>query len=247
MRSGALRELGDRIAAAAAREVGNLLERTRATVHPLDEMNRRMERRLLDALERDEAVWCRSGEEVRAIALERRQVEGLIVEFGVYTGQTIRFWASNVEQTVHGFDSFEGLPDGDGVWKPYISGDRFNVGERLPDVPANVTLHKGWFSDTLPGFCEAHAGPISLAHVDCDIYSSTKTIFDTLGDRFVPGSVIVFDEYFNYPGWQFEEYRAFQEFVKARKVAYSYLAFGANKHRYGAYAKVALRIDAVGR
>jgi len=31
-------------------------------------------------------------------------------------------------------------------------------------------------------------------------YSSTKTVFDTLADRIVPGTVIVFDEFFNYPG-----------------------------------------------
>jgi hypothetical protein len=57
------------------------------------------------------------------------------------------------------------------------------------------------------------------------LYSSTKTIFDELADRFVPGTVIVFDEYFNYPNWQQHEYKAFQEFVAKHGITYQYLGF----------------------
>jgi hypothetical protein len=70
----------------------------------------------------------------------------------------------------------------------------------LPHVSSNVTLIKGWFDQTLPPFLEKHPAPVSFLHVDCDLYSSTKTIFDSLRTRFRPGTVIVFDEYFNYPG-----------------------------------------------
>jgi hypothetical protein len=39
------------------------------------------------------------------------------------------------------------------------------------------------------------------------------------------GTIIIFDEYFNHPGWQEGEFRAFQEFVSNRNIVYKYLAF----------------------
>ncbi len=66
-------------------------------------------------------------------------------------------------------------------------------------------------------------------HVDCDIYSSTKTIFDLLASRIVAGTVIVFDEYFNYPGWRHHEYKAFQEFCATSGHSYRYLGYAGEK------------------
>ena len=47
--------------------------------------------------------------------------------------------------------------------------------------------------------------------------------------------MILFDEYFNYPNWEQHEFKAFQEFVSARRVKYTYLAF--------ARQQVAVRIE----
>ena len=94
-----------------------------------------------------------------------------------------------------------------------------------PRVPANVTLVPGWFDDTLPDFAKAHDEPVAFAHLDCDLYSSTRTVLRGLGRRIRPGSILVFDEYFNYPNWQRHEYRAFQEFVAEFGLAYRYLGF----------------------
>jgi hypothetical protein len=41
----------------------------------------------------------------------------------------------------------------------------------------------------------------------------------------VEGTVIVFDEYFNYPGWENHEFKAFQEFVEQTNLKYEYLAY----------------------
>ena len=57
-------------------------------------------------------------------------------------------------------------------------------------VRSNVRLYRGWFEDTLPAFCEQHPGPIAFLHLDADLYSSTRTVFDLLGDGIVPGTVI---------------------------------------------------------
>ena len=95
----------------------------------------------------------------------------------------------------------------------------------LPVVPNNVKLIKGWFDETLPSFVSSNLDPVSLLHVDCDLYSSTKTIFELLAKRIVPGTVIVFDEYWNYPGWKVHEHKAFAEFKDIHRIACKPIGF----------------------
>jgi predicted O-methyltransferase YrrM len=144
-------------------------------------------------------------------ALDLAQPSGLFLEFGVASGRTISHMALNTPRTrFYGFDSFEGLPE---TWRSGFEKGVF-AQARLPIVPPNVTLIKGWFDDTLPTFLRDRPQmPLSLLHVDCDLYSSTKTIFANLKDRIVPGTLIVFDEYWNYPGWRDHEFRAFEELL----------------------------------
>jgi Tfp pilus assembly protein PilF len=149
------------------------------------------------------------------------EVDGLALEFGVNFGSSIKYIAGLISRDVHGFDSFKGLPE---AWQNKPVGS-YSTDGILPNVPANVHLHVGWFSHTLPGFLAEHEGPVSFMNMDCDIYSSTKTVFDHLGDRVVPGTVIVFDEYLINPGWQDDEFKAFQEAVSQYSWQYEYLAF----------------------
>ena len=72
---------------------------------------------------------------------------------------------------------------------------------------------------------ESHADPIAFLHVDCDLYSSTVTIFELLGKRLQPGSIILFDEYYNFHRWQQHEFKAFQEFVEKSGLTYEYIAY----------------------
>jgi hypothetical protein len=160
-------------------------------------------------------------------ALARAPADGLVLEFGVEKGASLRHLAGLTKRDVHGFDSFEGLP---GDWTGTREGKAaFSRAGRMPKVPGNAKLHAGWFDATLPAFLAAHPGPCALLHVDCDIYSSTVTIFALLVERIGPGTVIVFDEYFNYPGWRQHEYKAFQEFISETGLAYSYIGFSAEK------------------
>lgn len=156
------------------------------------------------------------------LALSRVTVDGLFLEFGVAEGNSINFIADRVKGEVHGFDSFEGLPED---WIDGAGTGRFSREGALPPVRDNVVLHKGWFDQTIPEFARTHSQPIAFLHVDSDLYSSAKTIFALLGDRIVAGTVIQFDEYFNYPGWQQHEHKAFQEFAAERKLDYEYIGF----------------------
>ena len=147
---------------------------------------------------------------------------GMIMEFGVFKGDSTDFISVyNPTRTVYGFDSFEGLPE---RWMIDPAG-MYTLHGHLPHVKQNVQLVRGWFEDTIPRFIEEHKEHCSFIHIDCDLYSSTKTVLNGLKDRIVPGTVIVFDEYFNYPGWQQHEYRAFQEFVQEQGIAYEYICY----------------------
>jgi hypothetical protein len=151
--------------------------------------------------------------------------DGIYAEFGVYKGETLSFVADRIDSVAYGFDSFRGLPQD---WFMDVRKGHFDLGGVLPDVKAtqeNIRLVDGLFADSIPAFRAARHEPIAFLHIDCDLYDSAKAIFDGLGDRIVPGTVIVFDEYFNYPGWQNHEFKAFQEFCAAGGRRYSYKAF----------------------
>lgn len=159
------------------------------------------------------------------LALAARSLPGLVMEFGVYSGQTINYIAERVSGSVHGFDSFEGLPE---TWRDGFAKGHFAL-PGLPTVRENVRLHKGLFDHTLPVFLREQAPhePVSFMHVDCDLYSSTRSVLGLLATRLVRGTVIVFDEYFNYDGWEEHEFRAFREFVRERGARYEYLSYNA--------------------
>jgi hypothetical protein len=154
-------------------------------------------------------------------AIAQMEIQGLYCEFGVYRGETLNFIASLVTVEVHGFDSFEGLPED---WKQGHEKGTFAL-QALPQVRPNVRLHKGWFEDTIPAFREQHPEHVAFLHLDADLYSSTRTVFELLGDAIVAGTLIVFDEFFNYPGWCEGEYKAFMAFCRERHVDVRYLGF----------------------
>lgn len=165
---------------------------------------------------------------------------GAILEFGVAGGASIAAIAETVKgRPVHGFDTFTGLPE---HWSGHITlRGAFDQGGRLPKVPANVTLHKGLFDATLPAWKAAHADRVGFLHVDCDIYSSARFVLANLADRLQIGTVIRFDEYFNYPNWRKHEFRAWQETVAEFGLSYEYIGFQAQS------GSVAVRVTGVGK
>ena len=161
--------------------------------------------------------------QLETVFLERlASDDGLYLEFGVFEGDSINFIATyNPTKTIYGFDSFEGLPDD---W--YYKGGKgvFDRHGNMPEVNKNVRLIKGWFDKTLPQFIDEHNEKCAFVHIDCDIYSSAKTVLRLLGDKITHGTIIVFDEFFWYPTWQEHEFKAFHEFVTEQKLEYEYIS-----------------------
>lgn len=148
---------------------------------------------------------------------------GLYLEFGVEDGESINFIADHVSAVVHGFDSFQGLPES---WINGAPRGGMSTGGKLPPVRSNVALHPGWFENSLPTFVAEHRKErLAFVHVDCDLYSSARTVFTCLGEQIRSGTIIQFDEYFNYPGWQQHEFKAFKEFVEQRELRYRYIGY----------------------
>jgi predicted O-methyltransferase YrrM len=153
---------------------------------------------------------------------------GQVLEFGVATGRTLNHFARLLpHKTIYGFDSFEGLPE---TWTNRALKGHF-ARTNLPKVRKNCVLNVGWFNETLPNFVKQHKEPIALLHIDCDIYSSTVTILNNLVDCIVPGTVIMFDEYMNYPGWQQHEFRAWQEHTTKYNIKYQYIGYVSRHHK----------------
>ncbi len=171
-------------------------------------------------------------------AVKAAPATGLALEFGVYSGTTLGIIAGLRPEagSVYGFDSFEGLPED---WRSTFPAATFALGA-LPTVPG-AELVVGWFDDTLPKFLHEHNGHIAFLHVDGDLYSSAKTVLDLCGPRLVEGSVVIFDEYFNYPGWEQHEHRAWEEYVARTGTEFVYEAYTADDEQ------VAMRITGTTR
>jgi predicted O-methyltransferase YrrM len=158
---------------------------------------------------------------VHALGLAPRS-GGLALEFGVYSGTTLQAIAeARGDGHVFGFDSFQGLPED---WRAGFAAGTFDDVEP-PEVPG-AELVVGWFAETLPTFlAERPEQPVDLLHLDADLYSSTATVLEHVGPRLRPGSVVVFDEYLNHPGWESGEHRAWTEYVDRTGTGFTYEAF----------------------
>ena len=152
---------------------------------------------------------------------------GLYLEFGVFQGSTINLISSLVGEDVlvHGFDSFAGLPEN---WVGGKGKGAFSTKGAVPKVNDNVRLHGGWFDQSLPEFLKSTEEDVAFLHIDSDIYSSAKTVLSQLKPRISKGTVILFDEFFNYPGYEHHEYKAFFEFIDETKRDYRFIGYNAN-------------------
>ena len=172
-----------------------------------------------------DALLFRHREELWAFAANQVKTERpILTEFGVYKGHSVNFFSTLLPMAeIYGFDSFEGLQED---W----SGTNLKKGSldlkgKFPKVRMNVTLIKGWFEDTVEPWLETRSHKyIDLIHIDSDTYTPAKYILNTLRKQMGPGTIVIFDEYFGYPGWKKHEFKAWQEFVQSFDMKYSYIA-----------------------
>jgi hypothetical protein len=143
----------------------------------------------------------------------------LYLEFGVFQGASLRAWAKLLRHPLsqlHGFDSFEGLPE---AWNAYNPQGKFDTkGSMLKIDDSRVVLHVGWFHETLPGFVLPEHDRL-LLHIDADLYSSAKYVLERLKDDIRPRTIILFDEFYDH----MHELRAFSEFLTSSNMTFRFL------------------------
>jgi len=116
------------------------------------------------------------------------------MEFGVFEGASLRYWSArltNPESELHGFDSFEGLPE---TFDSAYPMGRFDRGGKPPHIDdPRVSFHVGWFETTVPGFVVPEGKRLVIT-LDADLYSSTRLVLDSLDKYIVEGTLVYFDE-----------------------------------------------------
>lgn len=145
---------------------------------------------------------------------------GTALEFGVAGGHSLRRLVAGMPtgSRVVGFDSFEGLPE---HWRDGFGAGMFRT---APPVVPGAELVVGLFDLTLPEW--PVPDDIALVHVDCDLYSSTRTVLEHIGPHLKPGCLIAFDEFHGYDGAEDHEERAWREWADGAGVAWTVLARG---------------------
>lgn len=146
-------------------------------------------------------------DDIRTFAIDLAPYNGVWAEFGVAGGDSAKHFMPRMNHvTFHLFDSFQGLPE---EWD--FNGDINLVGRYAqPFVPQfddpRVIVHVGMFADTLP---KVDMGVLDFVHIDCDIYSATKTVFEHI--KVKSGTIILFDEYHGYAEYENHERKAYME------------------------------------
>jgi hypothetical protein len=145
--------------------------------------------------------------------MDTMEIEGDIIECGVFrAGVTLvmadALRSSGSAKIIHGFDSFEGMPEA-------LNQDALPTGQivyhqgvlsqtslamvmqkmKVFGHQDRVIFHKGFFQDSMPGVIMADSR-LSFVLVDCDQYAGTKYCLEFLYNKVNPGGMILIDDYF---------------------------------------------------
>lgn len=130
----------------------------------------------------------------------RRNLEGIVVEFGMFKGGTTMVLSRVIEMLgktwkVVGFDTFAGFPARRSAFDMYshpgcVFHDEDSVRRYL--AGRNVEVIAG---DILATAERIKNDDIILAFIDTDNYSSATAALDAVQERVVPGGAIVFDHF----------------------------------------------------
>ena len=173
------------------------------------------------------------------------RMKGVYAEFGCHEVNTFRMALNTLGMSPHNyahhffaFDSFEGMPEPEGLDKQLIWRAGMNA-TSLESFRAivrkdlhRVTCVKGFYDESLPKANWHDDDRILLAYLDCDYYSSTVDCLNFLKDKLQHGSILFFDDwdcYYSDPlRGQRKAFSEFQDGVSATYwfEPYSHIASG---------------------
>jgi hypothetical protein len=82
---------------------------------------------------------------------------------------------------------------------------------------SRITLHKGWFDETLSTFALPEHDRM-VVNLDADLYSSTVLVLSTLEHAIKPGTILIFDEFCD----RMHELKAFSEFLDRTRMQFQF-------------------------
>ncbi|MBM4148458.1 MAG: hypothetical protein FJ224_05390 [Lentisphaerae bacterium] len=140
----------------------------------------------------------------------------LYLEFGVFKGDSIRWWMRTnrcADSRFVGFDTFTGLPED---WGRRARKGLFSTQGAVPDVgDPRGRFVKGLFQETLPAWVESNRAELAscrkVIHMDADLYSSTLFVLCSLHPHMRPGDILIFDDFNSVR----HEFRAFLDYSSA--------------------------------
>jgi hypothetical protein len=118
------------------------------------------------------------------------------------------------DRKCYGFDSWNGLPHDDDNHPRWVKGlfsknhsyhptiqnnavvttnEVINFFKQL-DLPYPILIQCEYTNLQIPTTIDK----IALVHIDCDLYESTKNVLDLIKCRLVEGTIIMFDDWYNY-------------------------------------------------
>ncbi len=172
--------------------------------------------------------------------LQYNRAKGIYAEFGCCGANTFRISLNTIgmygkPHNIHhfyAFDSFEGMPEPKGIdkslmWEKGIC----NISEKkflklVQKDQHRVTTIKGFYENSLKNFQFPNNTKIAMAYIDCDYYSSTKTVLRFLEKNLSHGMILAFDDWDCYFGDNKRGQRfAFAEWSKKLKKKYSFEHF----------------------
>jgi len=168
------------------------------------------------------------------------KVEGDYLEFGVWKGSSFTQFYNFAKKhkklknmRFYAFDSFEGLPESKESDLEMGSMDVHNwhkgkyssegVKGFLKSVKKGgvnlkrVSCIPGWYDDTLNDETKKKLSikKAAVVYIDCDLYESTVPVLNFITDYVTEGTVILFDDWYNYKGNPEKgEQKAFYEWLK---------------------------------
>jgi hypothetical protein len=135
---------------------------------------------------------------------ETRELDGDVIECGgLLGGMTVMMALLSARwgrpRRVFMLDAFQGLPTPDPVKDGFYEKGWGRVTRAQAEavlwvagVQKQVTVVEGWFEDTLPTL-KGHQ--FCLAHLDGDLYGSTRVALEHVGPSMVEGGAVVLDDY----------------------------------------------------
>jgi hypothetical protein len=147
------------------------------------------------------------------------------LEFGVYKGESMGYWAdihANASSRFYGFDTFDGLPEAWHYFGGAHSEATFDAGGVAPVLAdSRVTFVKGLFQDTVSEFLDKFEPESRIfLHCDADLYSSTLYVLTQFDRLLVPGSIVLFDEFASV----MDEFSALRDYCAAYRREYDVIA-----------------------